>query len=189
MANTTIISQEEKFLGEYFEELKGYGLVKEIVYQPDPFILSDAVEVELYKQLKTKKSYRFKTVMPQHIYTADFKITWTGPNMFHKDFKHQGIQQFPTFFSHNRVSWIECKGIWDLQNMTRIFVQRTQPWVYQKYGIYINLIKVPDIFKNTFVPARVLPNLYYKMATAKNQKGDKKFKWEYKSFLDYYIKD
>lgn len=188
MANTTQISQEEKWLVAYFHELLMAGIVKNIEYQPEPFILSEAVDIEIFKQLKTKKKYRFKTILDEHIYTPDFKITWASKNLFHKDFKHQGIDKIPVFFSHDCVSYVECKGVWDFNNMTRMFVQRTQPWIYQIYDIYINLIKVPDIFKNTFVPASILPSFYYKMNTAKNNIGDKKYPWKYK-YLDEYLNE
>jgi hypothetical protein len=187
MGNTTGISTEEQFLAAYFEELKENGLIKKITYQPNPFILSDIVEIELYKQLKTKKTYRFKTLMQPHSYTADFKIVWEKRNTLYKDIKNQGIAKFPTFFANNDVSWIECKAQWDHQNMTRIFTLRTQPWIYQLHGIYVNLIKVPDIFKSTFIPESILKHFFYKIDDryGKFKKGDKKFPWEYRTLKQY----
>lgn len=189
MANTTGISTEEQWLAAYFEELKENGLIKKITYQPTPFILSNAVEIELYKQLKTKRTYRFKTLMQPHSYTADFKIEWKKENPLYKDIKLEyyegGLEEFPIFFADNNVSWIECKAQWDFNNMTRMFLQRTQPWVYQKFDIYVNLIKPVDLFRKTFIPSAVLNQFYYKVATKKNKKGDKKFSWEYRTLDEY----
>lgn len=185
MGNTKSISQEESWLAAYFDELISAGIIWKVTYQPEPFVLFKGVSHEIYKQLKTKKTYRFKPIIQKHVYTPDFEILWKSHSKFHKDIKHQSITELPPFFSDDNTSFVECKAQWDYNNMTRMFLQRTQPWVYQKFDIYINLIKPIDLFKKTFIPSAILNQFYYKIDTKKNKVGDKKFPFIYKTLEEY----
>jgi hypothetical protein len=179
--NTKDTSAGEIMARAFFEELKTLGFIVKIEEQPEPFILSDKVSIIKEIHLKTKIKTEEHTLLDSNIYTADFKIIWNGPNIFHHDLLLPIVKP-PVFYSSNNISYIECKPIWDYNNMTRIFLQRTRPWVYQKFGVYVNLMKSPDFFKSTFIPAKCLSSFYYKVGV---KKGLPKFKWEYSTSKDF----
>lgn len=186
MANTREISQEEEQIKIYFNELQKNGFIKEIKYQPEPIILFNKVEIPIIKQLKTKSKTIFKTLLNERIYTPDFLITWNDKNIFHEDISNYSFDKFPYFFSYMNKSYIEVKSDNRFDNnMTRLFTSRTQPWVWQKHKIFINLVKVPEIFKDTFIPDEILHDFYYKVNTKNNKKGDKKFKWNYNTLQSF----
>lgn len=186
MANTRNISQEELWMIEYFKELQEAGFIKEIIYQPEPIILSNTVLIKFEKKLKTKSKFEDKTLISKHVYTPDFLITWNS-DKFHKNLYEQSYFEWPLFFSTMNRCFVEVKANRDMQNMTRHFTSAIQPWIYQQYDIYVNLVKVPNIFKDTFLPKNIRDEFFYKVNTKKNKKGDKKFNWEYRS-LEQYLK-
>jgi hypothetical protein len=53
------------------------------------------------------------------------------------------------------ISIVETKGTFDMGNMTRL-ANNNIKFVYEKYQVYINMIKVPTIFDKTFTPDRYL---------------------------------
>ncbi len=191
MANTKGISTEEKWMQYYFEELQEAGFIKEIIYQPKPITLFESFTKDVLIQLKTKDKIKEKKILSEKIYTPDFKITWNDEGcVLHEDIGDSfHYAKLPLFFSdHKDISYIEVKSDNGFDNnMTRLFTSRTQPWIWDKHNIFVNLIKVPRIFRDTFVPEKVRPDLYYKRNTKKNKINDKKYVWEYKSlnkFLD-----
>lgn len=191
MGNTKEISQEELWMQIYFEELMEAGIIDEIIYQPAPFILSPKVEVDIIVPMKTKEKIVTKTLIQEHIYTPDFMVMWTNKAPS-KLVQFLGIleNKIPPFIKHfggnnYGFSIIEVKASWDSNNMTRIFTARTQPWIYQESGRYINLIKLPDIFKETFIPTKLRENFYYKVNTKKAKIGDPKFTWTYRTLTEY----
>lgn len=189
MANTKETSKEEIWMFEYFLELQKKKIIKELISQPKPLVLSPAVPVTVIEKLKTKEKFISKNLIQEHIYTADFKIYWeNAESPFHRSI-HKLDKKFPPFIAQVQhgewVSYVEVKATYDANNMTRIFTSRTQPWIFDKYGVYINLVKIPDIFKHTFIPEKILPNFYYQVNTKKCKKGDKKFTWEYRTLNDF----
>lgn len=185
MPNTRETSKEEIYTLKYFEELKENGFVKEIIYQPDPIILSEQVLIKIEKKLKTKSKLEDKVLISKHIYTPDFLIIWNGPNKFHQDIYQESYEKWPLFFSISNRSFIEVKAVFDRNNSTRHFTSAIQPWIFQKYLIYVNLIKIPDLFKETFIPNDILEDFYYKVNGKKFKKNDPKFKWCYRTLKDY----
>lgn len=179
------MSLEELFMKYYFEELQEKGFIKELIYQPEPFVLNDKVEIPFIEQLKTKTKISTKTLIPKHIYTTDFEIIWST-DKFHKDLEEDFHTEWPIFFSFMNRSFVEVKAVRDLQNMTRHFTSAIQPWIYQSYFIYVNLVKVPNIFRDTFIPEKIWDEFFYKVNGKKFSKGDKKYNWEYKT-LEMYL--
>jgi hypothetical protein len=200
MANTKKISKEEEWMGFYFEELKEAGFIKNIEYQPEPIILFNEVKVPVHKQLKTKVREDLKTLLSERVYTMDYLITWNGRNAFHEPISNDYYEEFlPIFLSDMNRSCIEVKSDTRFDNnMTRLFTSRTQPWIWDKFQIYINHIKVPEIFRKTFIPKKILSEFFYKRDVyvgkgkkrkLKALKESPKFNWEYKTlkeFLDGY---
>ena len=70
---------------------------------------------------------------------------------------NKGTEKITTPFicDDQGISIVETKGEFDRSNMTRLAVNNIK-FLYEKYNIYVNLIKVPAIFKKTFTPDRYL---------------------------------
>lgn len=191
MSNTKKISTEEIYMKAYFNELKEAGFIKEIIYQPTPIVLLHKVEVpvKLVKQLKTKfkEETKLKIILKDREYTMDFQIIWNGPSIFHKSIQDDYYEQkLPLFFSDMNRTYVEVKSDSRFDhNTTRFFLSRTQPWIWEKFNMYINLIKVPDIFKESFIPQEILHNFYYKRKTKKNKIGDAKYSWKYRTLKEF----
>lgn len=184
MANTKEISTEEKWMKIYFEELLDKGFIKKLVYQPGPITLSESVLVKFEKRLKTKTNHQDKILISKHIYSPDFEIIW-NTDKFHEDLYKESYTNWPLFLSIMNRSLIEVKAKRDLQNMTRHFTSAIQPWIYQQYNIYINLVKVPNIFEETFIPEKIWDEFFYVKSGKWGKAGDKKFKFEYRTLENY----
>ena len=92
------------------------------------------------------------------------------------------------------TSHIEVKGNYDSNSATRYFSSRTQPWMWEKFQIYVQLCKVPRLFQDTFIPKRILHNFFHKKDVytgkgykrkLKANKGDKKLRWPYRNLKQY----
>lgn len=146
-------SSTELHFQYYLDELKNLGFIKEYFIEPETLLLNNKVILAYNKiiELKTKsKVVEVETLLiPEHYYTYDFKIIWDSKILTHK------LQQY-FYIDSSLTSRIEIKPDVDFSNMTRIFISRTQPIVFDKYNIYVQLIKVPSIFKLTFTPDRYL---------------------------------
>jgi len=149
-------------------------------------VLFEEVKCNIKKELKTKSKLIEKVLLPERIYTTDFEILWSGSNKLHADMASDYFTEIPTFISHSNRSWIEVKNNYDSNNMNRLFSSRTQPYIWKEFNLYVNLIKVPDIFRDTFIPKSILHNFFYKVNTKKNKVGEKKFNFVYRT-LDEYI--
>lgn len=146
-------SSTELHFQYYLDELKSLGFIKEYFIEPETLLLNNEVILAYNKiiELKTKtKVVEAETLLiPEHSYKYDFKIIWDDKILTHKLQRYFFIDSFLT-------SRIEVKPDIDFNNMTRLFSLRTQPMIFDKYQLYIQLIKVPTIFKLTFTPDRYL---------------------------------
>jgi len=136
-------SNEELYFSWWLDELKELGLVVDY-HRGLPFLLSPAVKFTVDKKLKTKTVKVQKHIIDDHIYTPDFVVEFN--NVF---INKAGL------YHTDGIAHIEIKGNYDFNNMTRLF-KINQKWVYAKYGVLVNLLKVPTIFTKTFTPARYL---------------------------------
>jgi len=196
-------STEEWYIYQYLLELKENNIVKEINFQPKPFKLFEGLEKRFYKikQLKTKVSKQYYTkqyLINPHIYTPDFKIIW-NVNKNSRDFIQSvnltGINTkipflvLPILNNENQKiiaeSYLEVKGSFDRNNMTRMFSDHIQPLIWNKYQIYIQLVKPIDLFKQTFIPEKIKHSFYYSKTGKWGKVGDKKFKWQYRTFKEF----
>lgn len=195
MENGGFDSKEEYWIYLYLLELKEEGYILDIICQPDSFKLYEGLPKKFFrlKQLKTKVSKKYtqrKNLINPHEYTADFRVYWDfikATKFIHEvtdDEKNLDIPFIVNEF-YDAISNIEVKGSFDRNNATRLFTSRTQPWVWQKFGVYVQLIKPLELFKETFIPKAILPDFYYKKTGKWGLKGSKKYKWEYKTLKEY----
>ena len=158
-------SDEETFFEWWMTDLIRFGVIESYEAQPDPFLLSSRkTYVKVSPRVRVPDVEKDTILMHGHHYTCDYKIVW-GKN---SSFLHQGFPKktyekgLKQFISHKNadgkyVSYVEVKPIWDMENMTRLF-RINQKWVYDKLGLYVNLVKIGDkanaLFAKTFTPSR-----------------------------------
>jgi hypothetical protein len=174
--------------GEYFfyafaDELKENGYINNFTHQPEPFKLSDKVEYEWVKKLKTKEVLTVSTLLQPHEYTCDFKIEWNqkAEGLFYKCFEDKCKLDFSFITNKDGISYIEIKPAWDFLQMTRLYIINSK-WVFNKYGIYVQKITPTAnnkncLFAKTFTPVKV-------MFTNKTKK-ERKFKYPVITLKDF----
>ena len=141
----TFDSQEEIAFYKWLEEAKILGIVEHWDYQPESFKLFDKATVSISKQLKTKTKELEKTILQQHVYTADYYIKF-----------NESIKEFNTHLKNidllNRTDiWIDIKGGFGSFGSHSNFSVESK-WVWQKYGILTEKIIPDKFFRHTWVP-------------------------------------
>lgn len=192
LINDLKATKEEYYIGHYLNELKVKGFVKEIIFQPESFILFEGLSKKFYKNKQLKKEIKRvyskkQYLINPHVYTADFKVIWEKG--FENRLLHIWQQRNPLntdlfFISNgkNNISYLEVKPSYDQNGKTQMFRSYVQPQIWEKYGIYVQIIKPLELFKNTFIPEFILEDFYYKIG---KKKGNKKEKWEYKTLNEF----
>lgn len=198
-------TQEEYFVWHYLLELKEEGFIEKIIFQPKSFTLFEGLPKKFYedKQLKTKVKRIYskrKYLLNPHIYTADFEIRWrrddSGLDLLYDGIYRKEIDNNLPFISNIQgesltkdlswtVSYIEVKPAYDQNGKTQMFRSYVQPQIWEKYNIYVQIIKPLDLFKQTFIPKKLWDEMHYKKSGRWGKKGDKKYKWDYKTLKGY----
>lgn len=163
-----IDSDEEYFMLLWLEELMDAGFIDKIE-RAETFVLSERFvnEYEEVKELKTKSKtiQKEQILLEKHVYTPEFKITLSpmGVKLLSwRKFTRNDGSYYPInskftklFVEHygglEHEVYLEIKPEWDQNNMERLF-KINRAWVYQKYGVFINLIKPLQLFEKTFTP-------------------------------------
>lgn len=164
----------EVYFAWYFEELKQAGYVQEYK-RGQSYLLSDSLINNYVVQLKTKSKPCHDTILMGHSYNLDYEVTWTdlGVKYFCNKFGEKFTKPFVCDI--NNKSYFEAKPAYDFNNMTRLATLNIK-WLYQKYGIYTQVIIPERIFKKTFTPKLML-----KTKTGK----DRKLNFTVKSLEEY----
>ena len=134
-------SEEEKDFYHWLLELKYYGYISEIRYEPESFVLAEDVKIQVIKQLKTKQLIKEKTLLHRHEYTPDFVFVLERPLPVQVFYPGQGIL------------YVDTKGTFDRFKSVREF-SINQKWMLDKHKIYVNKIIPKKLFKKTFVPLK-----------------------------------
>lgn len=135
------------------------GFISGYESQPESFVLSDPFFYLFDKKLKTKTRRVSQKFIPEHLYTADFKLEWAekARGIFFNGFADSvNLKKIP-FIAKNRICHIEVKPDFDVHNMQREF-SINQKWVFQKHGIYVQKV-IPSckrgfLFAKTFTPKK-----------------------------------
>jgi len=162
--NLKLDSDEEMYFYWWLKELKERGFIKHIELQPSPFSLSESLKSSYIEQLKTKEKTSSEELMPKHIYTADVFIIWTEyalnkfTTLIDSKIKKTSSRSMQFIISQKNdkgdiYSFVEVKPSFDQNNMTRL-AKLNQKWVYEKHGIYVNIVIPEKHFNKSFTPAR-----------------------------------
>jgi hypothetical protein len=171
-------SQEEVMAIMYFEELIEAGYVEKIE-RAEPIRLSERLENK-YTQVvemktKTKEVEKNQVILEDHVYTPEFKVTWTQAGAVLFIDRMWNARKFVKPFIGKWVTYIEVKPSFDQNNMTRLF-KINQKWVYQQHQIFVNLVQPHKLFEETFTP-----KAWLKTPTGK----DRVIHWKVRSLEDY----
>lgn len=146
-------SMEEMYFLMWVFELKEAGYISDIERSPS-FKITDGWVNEYTEKLKTKNKNKTQTILNPSEYTPDIVIKFKK-NIDKFCWWKAGKKTNQPFIGMLGKVYIETKGTFDANNMTRLFIIN-QKIMYAKYGIFVNLIKIPDFFKNTFTPSEYL---------------------------------
>ena len=160
-------SDEEKYFSWYLDELMNEGYIESYTPHHKSYQLAEPVAYEWKKELKTKTKIMKSTLLQGKLYTPDFLIKWT-PDAYKGLLMNLSCKSdingypFTECVPLYPYSVIEIKPIFDQNNMEREF-RINQKWVYQKHGIYVQLIKplskkkgFKGLFERTFTPKEYL---------------------------------
>jgi hypothetical protein len=154
-----IDSKEELYFSYWCEELEQAGYIK-TWGKAKTYTLGEKIVNKYTEQLKTKTKEKEQTILNSCEYTPDFEIHWNTEayqifvdNLVYDNMKVNTDLILCNGFSGTSI--IEIKANFDSNNMTRLNTINRK-WMMQKYGLYVNLVKVPDIFKDMFTPQRYL---------------------------------
>jgi hypothetical protein len=151
----TFDSKEEEYFYWWLLELEEYGLIANIERVTTGFKLCDKLEVNV----KEKGKDKLVTLLDERVYTPDFKFTILSHNLLFNDIDNIVVnpnkRNTEVIIGQDKQVYVECKPSFDQNNMTRLF-KINQKEMYSKLGIFVNLIKIPSIFKHTFTPAKYL---------------------------------
>ena len=157
-------SKEEKFTYAWLKELEEAGYIKDIKYEIKSYVLCEPVVIQRFTKTGILHDY---TLTVGRKYTPDFECTVLKPlkdTLQYKDQLVHGKAYKGLIVNRNPDNTgklvIETKATHDANNMTREALVKISI-VHDKYGDYVNLIKIPpythtnsgkSFFQDTFVP-------------------------------------
>lgn len=179
-------SVEEEIFVEWLKELQEAGFVLNYKYfrKHEGFCLSNEVQHNWIKNRNNKSISEIQVLLQSHYYTPDFYIIWAEKaygyfidyftlNNEEKIDKSLIIAQSnnnSTLIPQGIISIVDTKGSFQRHGGLTEF-RINQKWIYDKYKLFVNMVKVPEIFEKTFIPKS-----YLKTKTGKDRKINFKFK-------------
>lgn len=173
---------------QWLYELKNMGYIKTIK-RAESYLLCDTLTNNYAQQKKGVTSKPMEqNLLRGHSYTPEFEVIWdlgrSEPFVWRMGSR---IKNDKTFVGHLNsgdfakipadgiVTVIEVKPSFDQNNMERLF-KLNQKWMWDKHKIFVNLIKVNELFPVTFTPKDFLTT----------PSGKKRLlKWPYRSASQY----
>ena len=156
-------SELEYYFGSYLDELKSLGYVDEFD-RSGSFALSEPFFHSYAKPVgrKTSSQVRDEKLLEGCLYTPDFKVIFTkkayGKIVFTLEDKEALKGKFIGKWTEDKkhlLAIFEVKPVIDWRNTIQLF-RYLQKWVLKDYEVFVNLVKVPEIFSKTFTPKEYL---------------------------------
>lgn len=158
-------STEEYYFECCLKEMLKTGFIKSYKRQPPSIKTTEGLKITYTEttQLKTKTKIvvKHQTILQGSEYTPDFLVIWNdkADGVFFQDALWTTEKIVTPFIAYpenaNYQSIIECKGSFDRNNMTRLFILN-QKFIWDKHRKYVNLVVIPDFFKKIFTPKEYL---------------------------------
>ncbi len=175
-------SDDELFYLCWLLELCHAGYVDNVWYESKTFDLNTPYEKLYEVQMKTKVKTAKEVLIKGTRYTPDFKVEWTekAVGVFYLDYvtPKRVMSRSKALFhlGENMVSHVEIKPDHDQNNMTS-YARVKINWLFETQKVYVNMVKVPTLFRDTFVP------LEFTLTEKKREK--RKFKYAVKVLKEY----
>lgn len=167
-----IDSDEEIWFSQWLDELVEAGYVIDYT-DAKTYLLAPKLEYQYLEQKKTKSTLKEQSLMQQHVYTSDFDIRWNKKALgifINTPMSISELNEDSTICKSNVVNnkldkdlFIKCGETMLVEikgTFNRFGGEKenaiNRKWLFQKHGIYTNLVKVPDIFAKTFTPKKFL---------------------------------
>ena len=158
----TFDSNEELYWYWMLQELQRAGIVSSIV-RSETYTLSPAVKIATTKGNGKPKD---RELLKGHVYTPDLTCTWVWdhpaiPLLVRLPGSIGPLVPFTASISEGEdyISVFEVKPVYD-QNGKTAFAQVNRKWMYEKYKIFVNLVKIDNsnksIFAKLWTPRRYL---------------------------------
>lgn len=163
-------SNEELYFSWWLDELKEFGFVIHWNKNESPIQLTKPVTWDYVQAMKrVPDKVRTQTLIQGSEYTHDFEILFSekAVGVFLPKFdltKRLSYVFLPSPIERgNHLALVEIKGNFDQNNMTRLAVNNIK-FLYEQQEVFVNLIKIPNLFKETFTPKRYLLTTHTKKA-------------------------
>lgn len=148
-------SLEELACLQWLFELQKAGYVQSI-QRAESYLLCNSLTNDFVINLKTTSKPGSETLLHGHSYTPEFIIRWNKCALDKFVWVHSQGKKFDRLFigcyeEEQLTTYIEVKPMWDQNNMERLF-KLNQKWMWDKYKIFVNLVKPQALFEKTFTP-------------------------------------
>lgn len=187
-------SELEYQLCLYLEQLQEAGFIKEFGYETVKLDISPSVYENYLTQLKTKVRQDSEFLMRENTYQPDFVVVWEecSKNLFYLDrevpitCKVTDIPFRLAFHTNtNLTSFLECKPLFEGNlNSSKEFTI-IQKWLYQDKGVFVQKIKPENLFKETFVPDKLIVSNVYQKQSKFGTRGSSKYKFKVRTLEEY----
>jgi len=153
-------SKEELHFSWFLEQLKKAKYINHWERCETSYQLTGGVKHSYIKPMKKVEDKQMEqSILLGSSYNPDFIVYWEPKalGIFLSILnKSEGKITTPFICDDDQlITIIETKADFDMKNMTRIAINNIK-FVYEKYNVYINMVKLPKFFNETFTPDRYL---------------------------------
>lgn len=153
-------SYEELHFSWYLKELQKQGYIISWERNDKSYQMTEGLYRDYIipmKRVDDKK--KTQTIIKPSVYTPDFNIFWheKSEGIFVTDLSNKTLKSkiSTPFISNFGLTVVETKGSFDQNNMTRL-ANNNVKFVWKLYQVYVQIVKIPNIFNTTFTPNRYL---------------------------------
>jgi len=148
-------SLEELAFLQWASEAQRAGYITHIS-RAESYLLSSALVHDYVLNMKTRSKPSTQVLLRGHSYTPEFVIKWnkSALDKFVSIPVHGKKMEnlFIGYLEDNVITTlIEVKPTFDQNNMERLF-KINQKWMWDKYQLFVNLVKPQKLFEDTFTP-------------------------------------
>jgi len=192
----------ELYFAYYLQELQDSGYIKEWAYEKLCFILTEPYSRQYKKQLKSKVKTEEEFLLSKSSIQEDFYIEWDkkAENIFYlnpnipikKPVKKIPFRLSTKDVSNKLITLVETKGFNSSAVSSNTSFPYKQKFLLYKEGLYIQKVypfsykkSKKTLFRDTFMPDRVLQSETYINTTVYGKKGDSKIKYPVKTLSEF----
>jgi hypothetical protein len=181
-------SMEEWWFVCYLKELWGEGVILDFDKNEEKIELTSKRVHFSTEIMKTKTKLKEVHLFNGHSYKPDFNVKW---NPEYQDVIYSLIGR-GKHYTGNKMPFLTCNGMYH----TSVFevkadftkgdeMQKTNmnlKWVFDRFDTYVQMVKIPKLFKETFTPKGFMDaNIY----VLKSKRGQSKLKYKPTTCKDY----